>query len=888
MAASELAAAQREFSEHLQEWAAEYEFIVDSLLEHPGSPCADTVDPYLEQLDRLVAAVDEHPILVRIGGLRESTLRVVKRWQQQLIESVLRTIIRDMIERLEYYFDPAIHALDPGGSAVGSGAVAAARVPTPPQAPTTAAGGGGGVRRSSVSRHQRNLSATSVGSQASQANQNQNQRPGSVLSNTWSAALGDRGTPRNSVSSVTGAFNAAQSPLLINTQPNARGLAHARAVSSAFEALGGHSAAGGGGGDWASDMSLSPSLGLFGIPGAQRLSRASTINHPANRSLAQSTISGARAGVLRRAHRQHSHARTLSSVLADMAEDDSEQQHQQQQLQQAPQPLRRSLSMHRGALRRYRPWLIGTVNRNAPLHVFLADTESWLIQQILERVNPLLERVVQHYLDIEGSQLLKDDDDDDGAAGGACSASQPSLQRRRRRLPLRSATKMRQSFIRTLDECLDAWMSDWVPEAFLYAALARPLHGTRAHVDAAVAGSPMAQYGVAAIADPVVSLLLARFAADFELTLTQSIYQLCEHSIAILPEDGAPPHPQRRDPGSVLSSSADAPMADHLHSLTASAPRTDSFASTSRRGTLAGPRPAAGVLGRRQASHAAKWRAVAEALVRNFVMTVGQDISSDYLKVDLHYNASGSGSGGASEESSDGRSVDSVSGVWLSICRWMKQVEDDTNALFHDPVFSATLKALDASQLTRGGGGGSSTDQNSQPLVQPGAGSRPLAHAHILSNIDRLFAERVDVFPPTVSPLNAGQILFHLAMQIIKTALEALRLRPPVLRTRAEFHQIVVDAAFVRSWMLRYAGVAPALGPAALPDAPDPPSPDGLPIANERNVRAIRNLIDDWVASARACALAPDEPSGRLVDDLVFDAWMIAYFNGGRPPRPRA
>ncbi|KAJ1729994.1 hypothetical protein LPJ61_003250, partial [Coemansia biformis] len=282
MEASELAEAQQAFGDHLREWASEYEFIVDSLLELPDDPAVGTVDPYLEQLDRLVASIDEHPILVRIGGLQECVYRVVKRWQQQLVEGVLHTIIRDMIERLEYYFDPSINMLDTG--AIGSGlAAAAARVSTPPLLSQAATVGGAAARRSSVSRHQRNLSATSVGSQSSLTNNNNNnqhQRSGSVLSNTWSGLPGDRGTPRNSVSSMAGVLNVAQSPLMVNTQSqNARGLAHARAVSSAFEALGNHPAAGG---DWTSDLSLSPSVGPFGIPGAQRLSRASTVNHSAN------------------------------------------------------------------------------------------------------------------------------------------------------------------------------------------------------------------------------------------------------------------------------------------------------------------------------------------------------------------------------------------------------------------------------------------------------------------------------------------------------------------------------------------------------------------------------------------------------------------------------
>ncbi|KAJ1722601.1 hypothetical protein LPJ61_005911, partial [Coemansia biformis] len=200
----------------------------------------------------------------------------------------------------------------------------------------------------------------------------------------------------------------------------------------------------------------------------------------------------------------------------------------------------------------------------------------------------------------------------------------------------------------------------------------------------------MAQFGVAAIADPVVSLLLARFAADFELTLTQSIYQLCEHSIAITPDDGTQQQQQqqqaRRDPntiggGSIQSSAdvsmsnllgavrgeqpgiGDSGMAERLHSLTASAHRADSFASSSRRGTLAGARSGGGMLNKHQTSHSAKWRSVAEGLVRNFVMTVGQDISSDYLKVHSHYNNAIS-----TDDSTMGggaRQVESVSDVWL-------------------------------------------------------------------------------------------------------------------------------------------------------------------------------------------------------------------------------
>ncbi|KAJ2776682.1 hypothetical protein H4R18_005546 [Coemansia javaensis] len=837
MGAQDLAEAQRVFGEHLREWAAEYEFIADSLLQLPDEPAGGgggAVDPYLAQVDALVAAADRHPVLVRIGGLRECVFRVAERWQRQLIDAVLHGIVRDMIERLEYYFDPAIDAPAPPGCPG-----------TPPPLAATAAAAAaaaaalGSARKSSIGRHTRNLSAASSGSQAPQPQpqpqpQPEHRRSGSVLSNTWS------GTPRDSISSMAGVLaGSAQSPLVISTH-GARGLAHARAVSSAFEAL---SAQTPGERTSGPSLSMSPSLGPFGLAGAQRLSRASTVNHPTSRSSAQNAISGARAGVLRRARRPRggSHAPTLSgeaataAAAAAAADDDC-----------SAQPSRRSLSLsaHRSVPRRYRPWLVGSVNRGAPLHVFLADTESWLIQQVLERANPLLERVVQHYLDIEGSQIL-----DDGEA-------------RAQRLPLQSAARLRQSFVRTLDACLDRWMSEWTPDAFLHASLAHSLHGSREHVDAAVAASPMAQLGVAAIADPVVSLLLARLAADFELTLAQSIYQLCEHAIATVPASADASASNLLLPG-------DPP--ERLHSLTASAPRADSLASSSgRRATLAGARAGPGLPTRHHASHAARWRAAAERLVRNFVMTVGQDISSDYLHV---HGASRSAAG----------PVTSVSDVWLSICRWMRQVEEDTNALFYDPAFSATLRALDASRPTL-------DDAPSQlPPAPPDADRPPARHpdAHILSNIDRLFAERVDVFPPTVAPLTAGRILFHLAMQIIKTALEALRLRPRVLRTRAEFQQIVVDAAFVRAWTLRYAGVAPDLAPredgaaaaatatggGGAAAAADPP-----PAAAERDARAIRDLTDDWVASARACARVPEEPDREAVDRIVLAAWMATYF----------
>ncbi|KAJ2357027.1 hypothetical protein IWW50_001642 [Coemansia erecta] len=863
MDTQELAAAQQAFGEHLQEWAAEYEFIVDSLVQLPDDAAAGSVEPYLQQLDELVGGISAYPILVRVGGLRDSVLRVVERWQRQLIEGVLQTIVRDMVERLEYYFDPTIDLLD---ASIGLGSAA------PP-------------RRSSASRHQRNPSIKSTGSQASLSQGHQ--RSGSVMSGTPQQA-------NTSASPAAGTQPSPQSPLMIHTQPsNARGLAHARAVSSAFEAL-------------------SPSLPPFGLSQAtQRLSRASTINHPTGRVSTHSTIPNAHntiSGALRRAR----HQRTLSSALGDMADQDDTRMSDADSLSQSLlQPARRSLSFHRGVPRRYRPWLIGSVNRTAPLHVFLAETESWLIQQILERVNPLLERVVQHYLDIEGSQLLDEGANDssessaDEAAGARGGATRPLL-------PLQSATKMRQSFIKTLDESLDAWMSTWVPDAFLYAALANPVHGTRTHVDTALAGQPMAQLGMALIGDPVSSLLLARFAADFELTLTQSVYQLCEHGISVAPGNDSSALSSADVSMSnllgVRGDSNDPVLSERLQSITASVTRADSIASVnSRRGTFYRAGGSGSLLTLRLTSHAAKWHSVAERLVRNFVMTVGQDISADYLRMQSYGSGAGSSNGG----SGSNREL-AVSDVWLSICRWMKRVEDDTNALFYDPVFSATLKALDLSQIGGLAGGAEAESRPTPHELQQQKQQQPAApvsssslHAHILSNIDRLFAERVDVFPKTIDPLNAGQILFCLAMQIIKAALEAMRLRPMALHTRLEFQQIIVDATFVRAWMLRYAGVMPnLLAPSAEPQlvsqqqqqpqlsAPafataEPtrrgvkPSASGAesPAINERDAQAIHNLVDDWINSAKACALDQTMPDRQTVDRVVFNAWMAAYFN---------
>ncbi|KAJ2129382.1 hypothetical protein IW136_005856, partial [Coemansia sp. RSA 678] len=311
MSKAELAAAQQAFGENLREWAAEYEFIIDSLVQQPDD--ASGVEPYLLQLDELVGGIGAYPILVRIGGLRDSVLRVVERWQRQLIDGVLQAIVRDMIERLEYYFDPTLDQLDGMGFA-------------PP-------------RRSSASRHQRNASVNSTGSQASLSQGHH--RSGSVMS----------GTPQMA--------NAAspQSPLTIHTQPSAyaqttghmqsghtqtpRGLAHARAVSSAFEALSNAPA---------NTVALSPQLQPFGQspslptfgPASQRLSRASTVNQPTGRVSTHSTVTGVRAGALRRAR----HRRTLSSALGDMADATDDARLSDADSLSLLQPSRRSLSFY--------------------------------------------------------------------------------------------------------------------------------------------------------------------------------------------------------------------------------------------------------------------------------------------------------------------------------------------------------------------------------------------------------------------------------------------------------------------------------------------------------------------------------------------------------------
>ncbi|KAJ2788094.1 hypothetical protein GGI15_000115 [Coemansia interrupta] len=875
MSAEDLAAAQEAFSQHLKEWSSDYEFIVDSLLDFPDDANATNVRIYLAQLDVLVGCIGAYPILARIGGLNTCIQRIATRWQERLVEGALHSVVRDMIERLEFYFDPSIGLSQPSQS----------------EAPT-----GPAPRRSSVSRHQRTLSSKSNGSQGSG---NNHQRSGSVLSGTWSVANAvERSSQLNSATNA-----ASQSPLPFHTVSSgsglnggsSRGLAHARAVSSAFEALSNAPSQPIPPGT----LSLSPALAPFNSgasPQQPRLSRASTVNTiNARHSIGPVPGTSSRQGTLRRTQ----HQRTNSNAVMDLFDSPDD----------FPPQSRRSLSLRRASVRRYRPWLVGSVNRNAPLHVFLADIESWLIQQVLERVNPLLESVVQHYLDIEASQML-----DEGEV-------------QTQSLPLQTATRMRQTFIKTLDRCLDNWMSSWMPEAFLYSAMVVPVHGSRAYVEKTIGDSAMSQLGMSTVGDPVSSLLLARFAVDFELTLTQSIYQLCEHAISILPEDSTNKQSAHSSGEASLSNvfAGQSGDAERMYSITAaSIARADSMASavsSSRRGTL-GMRSGNALLSIHRAAHSAKWHSVAERLVKHFVMTVGQDISSDYLRVCLY------------DFSSDiqqpiSSSVVAVSDTWLSICRWMRQVEGDTNALFYDPVFSDTLKALEnrgAGGGNEGGSGSSGSNDHAtfiahEMYTSPSsagrhgvAGHPALLHAHILSNIDRLFAERVDIFPTTVTPLTSGQILFHLAMQIIKTAIESLRLRPHILRTATEYQQIVVDATFVRSWMLRYTGVAPDL--MHLSDMPNLP-PLGQPfvgeprrrssriklgqqgavattpvtathasvdmdaVINERDAQAVINLVDDWISSAKAFALERTEPDPKVVDKVVLSAWMATYFDAG-------
>ncbi|KAJ2701472.1 hypothetical protein H4218_001439 [Coemansia sp. IMI 209128] len=964
MSKSQLGEAQRVFAEHMKEWSAEYEFIIDSLIHFPDDATQANAPAYLAQVDELVACTSRFPILARIGGLNECMERVVTQWQQRLVDGALHTIVRDMIERLEYYFDPSIDQVDaPQG------------VSTPLQGSTAVAGNMGSLPRNSGAvggRHQRNSSVKSTGSQTSHPPP-EHQRSGSVLSNTWTGGVPSSVERRVDLSSSPMGLGATQgpgphSPLQVITQQppsNARGLAHAHAVSSAFEALGNPPSA-----PLTAPSSLSPALAPYSTMGggsgsSQRLARASTASAATARLLIHNNAaSGSRTGALRRTRHIRSISNAFTDSIYESLDDGGRPALSEVDANLPPPQLRRSFSLHRNstlAVRRYRPWLVNTVNRNAPLHVFLADVESWLIQQVLERVNPLLETVVQHYLDIEASQMLDDDDEDSSSSTG---------------LVLQSATRMRQTFIKTLDRCLNTWMSSWIPEAFLYATLANPIHGTRSYVEQTIAESPMAQFGISTLSDPVSSLLLARFAVDFELTLTQSIYQLCEHGISILPDETLGVGASKRAGLSSTLSSADVSTSnlltgssarnsdpsgeppsssDRLYSITASlaAARNDSMASaTSRRGTFAtagGAKSTGSVLNTHRAEHAAKWHGVAEKLVKHFVMTVGQDISSDYLNMhpydslnraaldDIASNRRISTySVSSSVDLTPHAAVSSVSEVWLSMCRWMKQVEGDTNALFHDPVFWATIKALEAYQTSMHGehasdyhspvatypaqqqaiGGftganalrlGVAGDKpSSSSAAKQSTGYNPLLHAHILSNIDRLFAERVDIFPKRITSLASGQILFHLAMQIIKSAIEALRLNPGVLRTATEFQQVVVDSVFIRSWMLRYAGVSPNLKhPSVAPVTGQPQQQEQLAfvgeqrrrsamasssnahlaataaassLINERDAQAIQNLIDDWIGSAKTCAMEQAMPDSKLVDKVVRNAWMSVYF----------
>ncbi|KAJ1956350.1 hypothetical protein EC988_001397, partial [Linderina pennispora] len=978
MSSSELSTAQRQFAEHMGEWSEEYEFIIDSLIRFPDDVTEDSVKPYLEQLDELVISVNKYPILARIGGLHDSIQRIVNRWQEHLVEGALHTIVRDLLERVEYYFDPLVDSFETN----------AVTTPSQMSANGSNTGGGGGVfgtipRAASISRHRRNSSIRSATSQGDTAtHQQQHQRAGSAVSGGW-AGGGDRSSQilsdiqqqqqqqhQSAVTSVSA--TAAPQPLPhIQTQPHhMRALMHVRTLSSNNDGPNSASAFG----------NLSPSLNSpMMAASANRISRASTFHLSSGQRSSQNS-SASKTIAKRKFHHQRTHSSNYVEAMEAM-DDGSKAANDQPPATAGIQQLRRSFSLYRSGVRRYKPWIVNTVNRNAPLHVFLADIESWLIQQVLERVNPLLECVVQHYLDIESSQMLDDDeaddDDDDDDIGSSTSSGTPMPRPSSNSLQAQVASRLRQAFIKTLDRCLDTWMSSWIPDSFLYATLANPVFGTRAFVEKVTTAAPMAQYGISVVNDPVASLLLARFAVDFELTLTQSIYQLCEQGISILPDDASTGGHSKRLGDVSNFGSADAsvsnlltasrpdtsgdPGAERLYSLTTTPmARADSMASTTSRRGLGNNAARGSLLKSHQANHSAKWHSVAEKLVRHFVMTVGQDISADYLKMhpyDLHspaivvdelqkrFSTTSLEQRSFDKNMAPARSlhVTRVSEVWLTICRWLKQVEDDTNALFYDPIFSSTLSVLESPHDTsrigeesceptarsqhranaqafsganalRLGVSGSPANANMHHTSSGGYSSN--LHAHILSNIDRLFAERVDIFPTSINPLSAGKILTHLAMQIIKAALEAMRLRPVVFETAAEFHQVVVDAAFVRSWVLRYAGVPPNLQhpsavsspgansqPPATPaeprrrvsrQLPHAPGATGAssavqstgmgasaassPVVNERDAQAIHNLIDDWVSSARAFACSPTKPDGALVDKVVQSAWRSVYF----------
>lgn len=625
MDASALEEAQKAFAGHLEEWSEQYEFVVDSLIEYPEDISqSQHLTAHLWQLDHYLACVQKYPVLVDIGGLQAVVDRVARKWQQQLIDSSLHAVIRDMSERLEYYFDPDVGT-----------------------------------------QHQRNSSVVS------------------------------------------------------NTSVNSPTAAHARAVSSTFESL--------------SDSPRRSSIGR------RSMTRRSTLQSSKSRRP------------------------TITS-------------------------------------RRYKPWLVATVNRQAPLHVVLADTESWLIQQILEQVNPLLEFVVQHYLDMEASQLL---DEGDGM-------ERPVLD-------LAGATGMRQRFIRTLDESLGTWMREWIPGAFMYIsqAMVPSLCGTKGFINDRLKELPMRQARLSMVDDPVASLLLARFATDFELTLTQSIYQLCEHAISLNPSSERPQALSGGSSANVSMTNLNPLETDgsRVQSLTASwllkDGRADSMATShsGRKGTMLVSNKQGGgptILSIPSTELSQRWRKLAEQLVKHFIMTVGQGLSGNYLL-----------------DSSTG----GVSQYWLNICRYLKHIEEDTNALFYDPALLPPT-------------GETSTMEGTKHSV--------------MSNIDRLFAERVDVFPRHLSdPLTSGQIMYYLALQVTKSALENLRLSTfRTISDQATFQRLVVDVGFVKSWMLRYCTNQTVC------------------------VRALQNILDDWVATAQACCIEPygwpEHP--QVINKIISDA----------------
>ncbi|KAJ2908584.1 hypothetical protein GGI21_002741, partial [Coemansia aciculifera] len=155
LSSSELGEAQQVFAEHMKEWCSEYEFIIDSLIHYPDDATQANAGAYLAQVDDLMACTSRFPILARIGGLDDCLQRVVARWQQRLVDGALHTIVRDIIERLEYYFDPTIDQAD--------------TTLTPLQISAT----GSLPRNSGVmgTRHQRNASVRSTGSQTTEHHQ---------------------------------------------------------------------------------------------------------------------------------------------------------------------------------------------------------------------------------------------------------------------------------------------------------------------------------------------------------------------------------------------------------------------------------------------------------------------------------------------------------------------------------------------------------------------------------------------------------------------------------------------------------------------------------------------------------------------------------------------